>query len=124
VITISETAAGKLREILAQEDGAAGHLRLFVTKGGCEGYTYGMGVDDEVHEGDQVLEQHGVRLVVDSLTLKVMAGARIDYRHTPMGEGFAVHNPRAVATCGCGHSFKTSGDAGEPEPCEQPEDTR
>jgi iron-sulfur cluster assembly protein len=124
VITISETAAGKLKELLAQDDAPKGHLRLFVAKGGCEGYTYGMGFDEEVHEGDRVLEQHGVRLVVDPLALEVMAGARIDYRRTPMGEGFAVHNPRAVATCGCGHSFKTSDDAGEAEPCEQAEDAR
>lgn len=124
MITITETAAGKLKEILAQDDAPKGHLRLFVTQGGCEGYTYGMGFDDGVREDDRVLEQHGVRLVVDPLTLQVMAGAHIDYRRTPMGEGFSVHNPRAVATCGCGHSFKTPDDAGQPEPCEQTEETR
>ncbi len=118
MITLTETAAEKIRELMAGQPRGV-YLRLFVTKGGCEGFTYGMGFDDQVQPDDQVTEQHGVRLVVDPLTWRVMDGARIDYRQTPFGEGFAVHNPRAVATCGCGHSFKTAEDEGQAEPCDE-----
>jgi iron-sulfur cluster assembly protein len=109
MITLTEAAAQKIRELLAEQPGEL-YLRLFVTKG--------MGFDDRVLPDDQVTEQHGIRLVVDPLTWRVMDGAHIDYRQTPFGEGFAVHNPRAVATCGCGHSFKTADDPGEAQPCE------
>ncbi|MDQ7799947.1 MAG: iron-sulfur cluster assembly accessory protein [Armatimonadota bacterium] len=118
MITLTEVAAQKIRELMADQPGEV-YLRLFVTKGGCEGFTYGMGFDDRVQPDDRVTEQYGIRLVVDPLTWRVMDGARIDYRQTPFGEGFAVHNPRAVATCGCGHSFKTADDAGEAQPCEE-----
>lgn len=117
MITLTATAAEKIRELMADQPGEV-YLRLFVTKGGCEGYTYGMGFDDQVLPDDQVTEQHGIRLVVDPLTWRVMDGAHIDYRQTPFGEGFAVHNPRAVATCGCGHSFKTADEPGEAQPCD------
>ncbi|GBD29811.1 Iron-sulfur cluster insertion protein ErpA [bacterium HR32] len=118
MITLTQAAADKIRELMAEQPGEV-YLRLFVQKGGCEGFTYGMGFDDRTETDDEVLEQHGIRLVVDPLTRRVLDGAQIDYRRTPMGEGFAVHNPRAVATCGCGHSFKTAEDPGEAQPCEE-----
>jgi len=122
VITITPAAATKLKELLAQSEDPNARVRLFVTKGGCEGYSYGMTFDSEIREDDAVFEQQGIQLVVDPLTLRVMRGSCIEYRRTPMGEGFAVYNPRAVATCGCGHSFRTADDPGEAEPCspEQP----
>ncbi len=118
MITLTQAAAEKIRELMADQPGGV-YLRLFVQKGGCEGFTYGMGFDDRMEADDEVLEQHGIRLVVDPLTRRVMDGAQIDYRRTPVGEGFAVYNPRAVATCGCGHSFKTAEDQGEAQPCEE-----
>lgn len=118
MITLTQAAAEKIRELMADQPGEV-YLRLFVQKGGCEGFTYGMGFDDRMEADDEVLEQHGIRLVVDPLTRRVMDGAQIDYRRTPVGEGFAVYNPRAVATCGCGHSFKTAEEQGEAQPCEE-----
>lgn len=115
-ITLTPAAAERLRDLLAQEaPGTA--LRLFVTRGGCSGYSYGMTLDTEVQPGDQVVEQHGVRLLVDPLAARLLRGAEIDYHRSVMGEGFAVRNPNAVATCGCGHSFTTAEDPGQAEPC-------
>ncbi|MDR7485133.1 MAG: iron-sulfur cluster insertion protein ErpA [Armatimonadota bacterium] len=118
MITITPQAAAKLSEILKQQDDPAARLRLFIAKGGCHGYTYGMVFDAERREGDQVLAQHGVELVVDPVSLRLLAGAQIDYVTSVTGEGFAVRNPNAVETCGCGHSFQTAEGDGEPDPCE------
>ncbi|MDR7521360.1 MAG: iron-sulfur cluster insertion protein ErpA [Armatimonadota bacterium] len=118
MITITPQAAAKLSEILKQQDDPAARLRLFIAKGGCHGYTYGMAFDAERREGDQVLAQHGVELVVDPVSLRLLAGAQIDYVTSVTGEGFAVRNPNAVETCGCGHSFQTAEGDGEPDPCE------
>ncbi len=117
VVALTPEAAVKAREFLAQEP-AETHLRLFVTRGGCSGYTYGMTLDTEVREGDQVVEQHGVRLLVDGLAARLLRGAQIDYTRSVMGEGFTLRNPNAVSTCGCGHSFTTAEDPGEADPCE------
>ncbi len=121
MITITPGAASKLKELMAQNGEPEAYLRLFVTQGGCEGFSYGMAFDTERREDDTVFEQHGIRLVVDPLTLRLMRGACIEYRRTPMGEGFAVYNPRAVATCGCGHSFKVADEEGRAEPCGEEE---
>ncbi|MDR7438276.1 MAG: iron-sulfur cluster assembly accessory protein [Armatimonadota bacterium] len=121
MITITPSAASKLQELVEQSGAVDVYLRLFVTQGGCEGFSYGMALDTERREDDFVFEQHGIRLVVDPLTLRLMRGSCIEYRHTPMGEGFAVYNPRAVATCGCGHSFKVTEEEGKAEPCGEAE---
>jgi iron-sulfur cluster assembly protein len=118
MITITAPAAAKLSEILKQHDDPASRLRLFIAKGGCHGYTYGMAFDSERHEGDQVISQHGVELVVDPVSSRVLAGAQIDYVRSMAGEGFTVRNPNAVETCGCGHSFQTRDGSGEPDPCD------
>ncbi len=120
-INISVEAASKVKELLAQEqEGTA--LRLFVTKGGCSGYSYGMTLDTEVREGDQVVDQHGVRLLLDGLAVRLLHGAQIDYSRTVMGEGFTLRNPNAVSTCGCGHSFTTADDPGMADPCDDAAD--
>lgn len=118
MITITAQAAAKLAEILRQTEDPAARLRLFVSRGGCHGYTYGMAFDPEQHEGDHVISQHGVEVVVDPVSSRLLTGARIDYVASVAGEGFAVHNPNAVETCGCGHSFQTGDGGGEPDPCE------
>jgi iron-sulfur cluster assembly protein len=118
MITITSQAAAKLSEILKQQDDPEARLRLFITKGGCHGYTYGMAFDAERHEGDQVILQHGVELVVDPTSSRLLAGAQIDYIRSVAGEGFTVRNPNAVETCGCGHSFQTGDESGEPDPCD------
>jgi len=122
-INITAEAASKVKDLLAQEqEGTA--LRLFVTKGGCSGYSYGMALETEVREGDQVVDQHGVRLLVDGLAVRLLRGAQIDYTRTVMGEGFMLRNPNAVSTCGCGHSFTTADDPGMAEPCDDAAETQ
>jgi len=117
MITISEAAALKLRELLASQEQPDLYLRLFIAPGGCEGFTYGMAFDQERHADDTVIERGDVRLLVDAHSGPYLRGAQIDYVKSQMGEGFTVRNPNAIATCGCGHSFHTRRDAGQPEPC-------
>jgi iron-sulfur cluster assembly accessory protein len=119
MITITSQAAAKLSEILNQQETPAARLRLFITKGGCHGYSYGMAFDAEQRQGDQVINQHGVELVVDPMSSRLLAGAQIDYVRSVAGEGFMVRNPNAVETCGCGHSFQTKDGDGEPDPCDE-----
>lgn len=118
MITITEAAAGKLRELIAGQEHPDLYLRLFVTAGGCEGFSYGMAFDDQRRDDDQVVERGEVRVLVDAMSAPYLAGAQIDYAKSLMGEGFTVRNPNAISTCGCGHSFRTREDAGRPEPCD------
>lgn len=119
MIAITERAAKKIQELLTAQEDPDLCLRLYVTKGGCEGFTYGMAFDRERREDDQVIDAGGIRVLVDPLTLRLLRGAQIDYVRSMMGEGFTVRNPNAVSTCGCGHSFKAVDDPGEPDPCDQ-----
>jgi iron-sulfur cluster assembly protein len=121
MITITSQAATKLSELLRQQDDPAARLRLFIAKGGCHGYTYGMAFDPERREGDQVVAQHGVELVVDPVSSRLLSGAQIDYVRSVAGEGFTVRNPNAVETCGCGHSFQSREGDGQPDPCDDPQ---
>ena len=118
MITITSEAAGKLSEIVKQQEDPSARLRLFITKGGCHGFSYGMAFDRERRADDQVIAQHGVEVLVDPMSSRVLAGAEIDYIRSVTGEGFSVRNPNAVETCGCGHSFHTKDEAGEPDPCD------
>lgn len=117
MITISEQAATKLKELLSTQEQPDLYLRLFIAPGGCEGFSYGMGFETGQKEGDQVFERGGVRLLVDSMSYQYLNGAQIDYMRSQLGEGFTVRNPNAISTCGCGHSFKTRYDPGKPELC-------
>ncbi len=117
MITISESACGKIKEMLAEEETPNLFLRLGVKAGGCSGFSYGMGFDDDQHEDDQVLEINGLKVVVDSESARFLNGVEIDYKESAMGGGFTIHNPNAVATCGCGSSFRTKEEAGVPSEC-------
>ncbi len=114
MITLTSNAAAKVKGILEQEkenlpDGA---LRIYVQGGGCSGFQYGM-VLDEVAEGDQVIEaEGGVKVIVDPMSLRYLEGAEVDYKEDLMGGGFAIKNPNAKSTCGCGHSFQTEEGGG------------
>lgn len=116
MITVTEQAAAKIRDLFAEQGDAELCLRLSVDKGGCEGYSYGMALDRGPAEDDQVVEVHGVRVLLDPLAARVLAGVQVGYVNSVMGQGFTVSNPNAVSTCGCGHSFKTADDAGAPDP--------
>jgi iron-sulfur cluster insertion protein len=106
MINLTTNAAQKVKGLLDQERAALpdGGLRIYVQGGGCSGFSYGM-VLDETGEGDQVFELEGVRVIIDPMSLKYLEGAEVDYKEDLMGGGFAIRNPNAKSTCGCGHSF-------------------
>ncbi len=116
ILSISPTAAEKVRELLEQENDPSLALRIFVAGGGCSGLQYGMTLDEE-QEGDTIVEQSGIRVLVDEMSLGYINGSQIDYVDSLMGAGFTVNNPNAVSTCGCGHSFKTADGGGEARSC-------
>ncbi|USG66834.1 iron-sulfur cluster insertion protein ErpA [Brevibacillus ruminantium] len=118
MITISEQAALKVKEMLAAEENPNLFLRVGVRPGGCSGFTYGMGWDQEIKEGDQTFEQNGVKIVVDKDSYLYIKGTEIDFKESLMGGGFSIHNPNAIASCGCGSSFKTALAAGKEEKCD------
>ncbi len=116
MVNISETASDKIQEMLAAEESEGLFLRIGVKEGGCSGFSYGMGFDDERHDDDKVLDIHGLTVVVDGESAKYLYGVEIDWKESAMGGGFTIQNPNAVATCGCGSSFRTASDAGKPNP--------
>ena len=120
-ITLTASAAAKLKDVLTQkglDDSYA--LRVFVQGGGCGGMQYGMTFDNNPRADDEVYEQHGLKVIIDPISLFYINGSRIDYVESLMGGGFNIENPNAVSTCGCGSSFRTArSHTGEemPESC-------
>lgn len=118
MITISETATEKIKAMLAEEETPNLFLRVGVKAGGCSGFSYGMGFDDEQHESDEVMNFGGLKVVVDAESHKYLNGVEIDYQESGMGGGFTIHNPNAIASCGCGQSFKHREEEGNVEKCD------
>ncbi len=107
-VTLTENAARKVQGLLAQEQNAGLHLRIFVSGGGCSGFQYGFTFDEQIKDNDAVVENHGVKLLVDPMSLELLDGAEIDYETSVQGESFVIRNPNAASTCGCGKSFTPS----------------
>ena len=117
VLSITPTAAEKVRELLEQDNDPTLALRIFVAGGGCSGLQYGMTLDEE-QDGDTMVEQSGIKVLVDEMSLGYINGSQVDYVDSLMGAGFTVNNPNAVSSCGCGHSFKTAdGGGGDARSC-------
>lgn len=116
-VTLTTEAVNQLRNLLAREDNAQLALRVFVSGGGCSGMQYGMAFDDQFRPDDEVVEQDGVKIVMDDFSAQYIRGSEIDYVDSLMGAGFTVHNPNAVSSCSCGHSFDTGDDAGSARAC-------
>ena len=108
IITVSDKAATKIKEFMSDEATKPEYLRVYVQGGGCSGLSYGMGFANAPEEEDLVIEETGVKLLVDSMSLDHLKGANIDYIDSLMGSGFKINNPNVVKTCGCGHSFNTA----------------
>ncbi len=108
LVTMSEAAINVVRSLMAQKNIQGYALRVFVTGGGCAGFQYGMAFEKEPRPGDHVIEvAEDVRVVIDPTSAVYLAGSHIDYVDNLMGGGFRIENPNAVASCGCGHSFRT-----------------
>ena len=110
-------AAGKLKEIIEKQGREDLALRVYVTPGGCSGFSYGMTFAESIEEGDAVIENEGVRVVVDPMSAMYLKGSEIDFVDALMGGGFALRNPNAVSSCGCGQSFKTADQSGTAKAC-------
>jgi iron-sulfur cluster insertion protein len=105
MIDLQESAVVKLKELIAEEGNPDLKLRIFVQGGGCSGMQYGFTFDEERNEDDFDLEFEGVGLLVDSMSAQYLQGAKIKYTEDAMGASFAIENPQAQTTCGCGSSF-------------------
>lgn len=103
-VTVSARAAKKIAEIIAAE-GKPTMLRLAVTGGGCSGFQYNFDLDNTLAEDDLVIEEGGIRVLIDSTSLEFLKGAEIDYVDDLIGASFKVNNPNATSSCGCGTSF-------------------
>ena len=98
-------AAAKVAELIVEEGNPNLKLRLYVTGGGCSGFSYGFAFDDQMAEDDTQIVTEGVSLVVDAMSLQYVLGARVDFEDGLEGSRFVIHNPNAQSTCGCGSSF-------------------
>jgi iron-sulfur cluster assembly protein len=117
VVKITEAAALQIKDMMKQNEEEGSYLRVAVKGGGCSGLSYGMGFVQEAEEGDVQFEQHGVQVVVNKADSDILNGTIIDFKQSMMGGGFTIENPNAIATCGCGSSFKTATNVGTPEEC-------
>ena len=117
VLSLTDAAATKLRDLTKEEPNPDIGLRVYVYSGGCSGYRYGMMLEDAPTADDQILSSNGVKVYVDTNSIGLLQGSEIDYVDTLMGAGFTVNNPNAVAACGCGSSFRTAEDAGQARSC-------
>ena len=104
-LVFTDTAASKVRQLIAEEDNVALMLRVFISGGGCSGFQYGFTFDETVSDGDTVVENDGVRLLIDPMSIQYLTGAEIDYSENLEGAQFVIRNPNAQTTCGCGSSF-------------------
>jgi len=105
MITVTDSAVAKIKDIIAEENNPAIKLRVFVQGGGCSGMQYGFTLDDTQAEDDWDLEYNGVKVLVDSMSGGYLQGAEVDYKESEMGSSFSISNPNAQTTCGCGSSF-------------------
>ncbi len=104
-LVFTDAAAAKVKSLIEEEGNDNLKLRVFVTGGGCSGFQYGFTFDEEVQEGDTTVENGGVTLLIDPMSIQYLMGAEIDYKEDLSGAQFVIRNPNATTTCGCGSSF-------------------
>jgi iron-sulfur cluster insertion protein len=104
-ILLTDSAARKVRELIAEEGRDDLALRVYINGGGCSGFQYGFAFEEGSEEDDLKVEQSGVTVLVDPISLQYLEGAELDYSESLRGAQFVVRNPNAKTTCGCGSSF-------------------
>ncbi len=102
---LTDAAATKVKSLLEDEGDGLVCLRVYVTGGGCSGFSYGFSFDHDLAEDDTHIINGDVAMVVDAMSIQYLAGAIVDYQESLQGSRFMVHNPNAITTCGCGSSF-------------------
>jgi iron-sulfur cluster insertion protein len=106
-IIFTDSAATKVGSLIAEEGNDNLKLRVYISGGGCSGFQYGFTFDEEVSEDDTSVENDGVTVLIDSMSIQYLSGAEIDYKEDVSGAQFVIRNPNAATTCGCGSSFST-----------------
>ena len=104
-INLSASAVRKVQELVSEEENKALKLRVYITGGGCSGFSYGFTFDEGVKDDDTLVSNGDVALLVDAMSIQSLAGSQVDYESGLMGSRFIVSNPNATSTCGCGSSF-------------------
>ncbi len=104
-LVFTNSAADKVRELIEEEANEALMLRVFISGGGCSGFQYGFSFDENITDGDTIVEKEGVKLLIDPMSIQYLTGAEIDYSEGLEGAQFVIRNPNAQTTCGCGSSF-------------------
>ncbi|MCZ6665720.1 MAG: iron-sulfur cluster insertion protein ErpA [Gammaproteobacteria bacterium] len=104
-LIFTDAAAGKVRELIDEEGDDGLMLRVFISGGGCSGFQYGFTFDQNETDGDTIVVNQGVKLLVDPMSVQYLTGAEIDYTEGLEGAQFVIRNPNAATTCGCGSSF-------------------
>ncbi|WLR41286.1 iron-sulfur cluster assembly accessory protein [Bacillus carboniphilus] len=117
IVEITEAAAFQIKDMMKEHEEENPYLRVSVNGGGCSGLSYGMNFEIEKSEEDDELKQHGLSILVKKADQPILKGTTIDYKQSLMGGGFTIDNPNAIASCGCGSSFRTKTNAGTPEEC-------
>jgi iron-sulfur cluster assembly protein len=117
MITVTDKAAEKARNLLAERGVENGALRVFVVGGGCSGYQYGMAIARHREDDDLAIETEGVTILVDIESAPLLDGAEVDYVEDLMKSGFTIFNPNATKTCACGSSFQTADGSGQAKAC-------
>lgn len=118
IIILTEAAAFQIKEMQKHNGEEGAFLRVAVKGGGCSGLSYGMNFDVTKNEDDLLDEQFGLQIIVSQLDAPILKGTQIDYKQSLLGGGFTIDNPNAIASCGCGTSFRAPGREATPEVCE------
>ena len=118
VIILTEAAAFQIKDMQKHNGEEGAFLRVAVKGGGCSGLSYGMNFDVTKNEDDLLDEQFGLQIIVSQLDAPILKGTQIDYKQSLLGGGFTIDNPNAIASCGCGTSFRAPGREATPEVCE------
>lgn len=105
MITITENVDAKVAGIFQEQGNEATALRVFVQGGGCSGMSYGFALETDQNEDDFVIEQKGIKYLVDAMSMQYLQGAVIDFKEDFEGSNFVISNPNAETSCGCGSSF-------------------
>lgn len=118
VIILTEAASFQIKEMMKHNEEEGSYLRVAVRGGGCSGLSYGMNFDATKNEDDFLDEQFGLQIIVSGEDAPILKDTEIDYKQSLLGGGFTIENPNAIASCGCGTSFKAAGRESTPEICE------
>jgi iron-sulfur cluster insertion protein len=105
MLVVTEKAGAKIKSLLAEEPKPHSGLRIYVAGGGCQGFQYGMTFEEQANPDDTIIEAHGVKLFIDAESAPLLQGVEVDYVDSLQGSGFAIKNPQAKSSCGCGSSF-------------------